>query len=188
MFNYLIDDSGALTGPVEFPLVPGIGVQLPGNAVTLSIELSAAPNGYAWAYDNGSLQQKLDFRGDVYHTDTGIRETWIALGDLPEGFTTQPWPGGFHSWVDNAWQLDTAAQSADLKRIALTRRDTLLRDAVLRIAPLQYAEDIGDASHEEQLQLLEWKLYSVELNRLEKQSGFPEEITWPAVPGATVTR
>ena len=45
MFNYLIDDSGALTGPVEFPLVPGIGVQLPSNAVTLSIELALAAVG-----------------------------------------------------------------------------------------------------------------------------------------------
>ncbi|MBP5945074.1 MULTISPECIES: tail fiber assembly protein [Pseudomonas] len=186
MFNYLIDDSGALTGPVEFPLVPGIGVQLPSNAVTLSIELSPAPSGYAWAYDNGSLQQKLDLRGDVYRTNTGIREVWTALGDIPEGFTKLPWPGGFHAWVDNAWQIDQAAQLADLKRVVLVKRDTLLREAVLRIAPLQYAEDIGDASHDEQLLLLEWKLYSVELNRIEKQPGFPQEVSWPVIPGASV--
>jgi hypothetical protein len=31
--------------------------------------------------------------------------------------------------------------------------------------------------------LLEWKLYSVELNRIEKQPGFPAQITWPIVPG-----
>ena len=187
MFNYLIDDSGALTGPVEFPLVPGIGLQLPSNAVTLNLELSPAREGFAWAYDNGSLQQRVDCRGDVFRTDTGQRETWTALGELPQGFTRLPWPGGFHAWVDNAWQLDEAAQLADHKRLALVRRDALLRDAVLRIAPLQYAEDIGDASHEEQLQLLEWKLYSVELNRIEKQAGFPGEVTWPAVPGASVT-
>jgi Caudovirales tail fibre assembly protein, lambda gpK len=184
MFNYLIDDSGVLTGPVEFPLVPGIGVQRPSNAVALSIELSPAPEGFAWAYDNGSLQQKVDCRGDVYSTETGMRETWNALGELPEGFTQLPWPGGFHIWADNAWQIDEQAQLADHKRVALIKRDALLRDAVLRIAPLQYAEDIGDASPEEQLQLLEWKLYSVELNRIEKQSGFPSLITWPVAPGA----
>ena len=50
----------------------------------------------------------------------------------------------------------------------------------------QYAEDIGDASHDEQLRLLEWKLYSVELNRIEKLPGFPEQITWPIAPGTTV--
>ncbi|MFJ2465503.1 tail fiber assembly protein [Pseudomonas sp. NPDC087615] len=186
MFNYLIDDSGALTGPIEFPLVPGIGLQLPGNAVTLSIELSPAPSGFAWAYVNGALRQQVDLRGDVYRTDTGIRETWTALGNLPEGFTTMPWPGGFHVWADNAWQIDEPARLADLKRTVCAQRDTLLREAVLRIAPLQYAEDIGDANHDEQLLLLEWKLYSVELNRVEKQAGFPEQITWPTVPGVTV--
>ncbi|WP_367083414.1 tail fiber assembly protein [Pseudomonas sp. HOU2] len=186
MFNYLIDDAGALTGPVEFLPVPGIGLQLPGNAVTLSIELAPAPSGYAWAYDNGSLQQRIDLRGDVYRTDTGIRETWTALGDLPEGFTTQPWPGGFHSWIDGVWKIDEAAALKDRKQVTLTKRDELLRDAVLRIAPLQYAEDIGDASRDEQLLLIEWKLYSVELNRIEKQAGFPEEITWPVAPGAAV--
>lgn len=186
MFNYLIDDSGALTGPVEFPLVPGIGVQLPSNAVTLSIELSPAPSGYAWAYDNGSLQQRVDFRGDVYRKDTGIRETWAALGELPEGVTTQPWPGGFHSWVDGAWNVDEAASLKNRKQVVLIKRDVLLRDAVLRIAPLQYAEDIGDANHDEQLLLIEWKLYSVELNRIEKQAGFPDEVSWPVAPGVTV--
>lgn len=186
MFNYLIDDSGALTGPVEFPVVPGIGVQLPSNAVTLSIELSPSPEGFAWAYVNGALQQQADFRGDVYRTDTCIRETWTGLGALPEGYTTQPWPGGFHVWIDGRWQVNEEARLADVKKMALSRRDALLRDAVLRIAPLQYAEDIGDASHEEQLQLLEWKLYSVELNRIEKQAGFPNEINWPASPGISL--
>jgi hypothetical protein len=89
-------------------------------------------------------------------------------------------------WRDNAWQLDEQARLHSVSQQILEERDTLLRDAVLRIAPLQYAEDIGDASHEEQLQLLEWKLYSVELNRIEKQAGFPEEITWPVVPGTTL--
>lgn len=184
MFNYLIDDSGALFGPVEFPVVPGVGVQLPSNAVALSIELSPPPDGFAWAYVKGALQQQADCRGDVYRTDTGLRETWTTLGELPEGFTTQPWPGGFHMWIDNTWKIDEAARLEDLKKVVFVQRDALLRDAVLRIAPLQYAEDIGDASHEEQLQLLEWKLYSVELNRIEQQAGFPNEITWPVVPGS----
>ncbi|KIP96947.1 tail fiber assembly protein [Pseudomonas sp. HN2] len=182
MFNYLIDDSGALSGPVEFPLVPGIGAQLPSNAVTLSIELAPAPRGYAWVYDNGSLQQQVDRRGNVYHTDTGLRESWTKLGDLPEGLTELPWPGGFHAWIDNAWQLDEVARLADLKRVVLAQRDVLLGNALLRIAPLQYAEDAGDANHDEQLQLLEWKLYSVELNRIDKQPGFPEAINWPVLP------
>lgn len=185
MFNYLIDDSGALVGPVEFPIVPGIGVQLPSNAITLGIELSKAPIAQTWAFVEGALQLKADYRGDVYRTDTGFRETWAELGNLPQGYTTQVCPGAYHRWVKDAWVLDEKAHLADLERQVLTKRDTLLRDAVGRIAPLQYAEDIGDATHDEQLALMEWKLYSVELNRVERQVSFPIEINWPMAPGST---
>ncbi|MFJ4197538.1 tail fiber assembly protein [Pseudomonas sp. NPDC089534] len=185
MYNYLIDRSGALIGPVEFTPVPGLGVQLPDNAVTLNLELSPAPNGFAWAHINGALQQQPDFRGDVYRTETGTRETWTALGALPEGYTTLPWPGGFHVWDDGAWRIDDEARLVDLAKTTLTRRDTLLRDAVLRIAPLQYAVDIGDASAEEQQRLLDWKRYSVALNRIDRQAGFPDGIDWPAMPGTS---
>jgi len=187
MFNYLIDNSGALFGPVEFPIVPGIGIQLPSNAVTLGIELSPAPATHTWAFIEGALQLQADYRGDVYRTDNGFRETRIELGDLPEGYTTHARPSAYHRWFNCAWEFDERAELADLERQALKSRDALLRDAVLRIAPLQYAEDIGDASHDEQLALLEWKLYSVELNRIEQVAGFPVDIVWPLVPG-TVER
>lgn len=185
MFNYLIDESGALFGPVEFPVVPGIGTQLPSNAVTLGIELSPAPAAHTWAFVDGALQLQADCRGDVYRTDTGFKETWMKLGDLPDGYTTQAWPGACHRWINGAWAFDETARLADLNSQALAKRDALLREAILRIAPLQYAEDIGDATHIEQLALMEWKLYSVELNRLEQQTNFPTAIDWPQVPGSS---
>ncbi|TKJ85408.1 phage tail protein [Pseudomonas koreensis] len=186
MFNYLMDDAGALVGPVEFSVTPGIGIQLPGNAVQLAYELPLAENGRTWAMANGVPRELIDQRGTVYHKDNGAQQTWSALGALPEELTTLPCPGEFHVWQDNAWVLSDARRLADVTSKVIAQRDTLLRDAVLRIAPLQYAEDIGDASHDEQLLLIEWKLYSVELNRIEKQSGFPESISWPVVPGAAV--
>ncbi|MFJ4250687.1 virus tail fibre assembly protein, lambda gpK [Pseudomonas helmanticensis] len=186
MFNYLIDGSGALSGPVEFPVTPGIGIQLPANAIELSFELPEPEAGRSWALINGVPREAIDRRGVVYRKDGGAQQIWTELGALPETLTSQPWPGELHVWRDNAWVLDEQARLSSVSQQSLAKRDVLLREAVLRIAPLQYAEDIGDASHEEQLQLLEWKLYSVELNRLEKQSGFPDEITWPIVPGAAV--
>ena len=48
------------------------------------------------------------------------------------------------------------------------------------------AANFRDADHDEQLLLIEWKLYSVELNRIEKQPGFPDDITWPIAPGTAV--
>lgn len=185
MFNYLIDNAGALTGPVEFFVTPGIGIQLPGNAVELSFELPQLEQGRTWALINNVPREVIDRRGLVYRKEGGTQQIWNELGELPEDFTVEPWPGDYYVWRDNTWTLDEAARLADINVQALARRDTLLSEAVLRIAPLQYAEDIGDATHDEQLALLEWKLYSVELNRIEQQSGFPADITWPTSPGRT---
>lgn len=186
MFNYLFDGSGALSGPVEFIVTPGIGVQLPGNAVELSFELPEPEAGRSWALINGVPREVIDRRGVVYRKDGGAQLIWTELGELPDTLTAQPWPGEFHIWRDNAWVLDTQARLSCVKQQFLDKRDALLREAVLRIAPLQYAEDIGDASHDEKLLLIEWKLYSVELNRIEKKANFPEGITWPAVPCTTI--
>lgn len=185
MFNYLIDGAGALSGPVEFPVTPGIGVQLPGNAIELSFELPPAQAGRTWVLVTGVPRELVDRRGAVFLKENGARREWSEFGELPDIYTVEPWPGDYFVWVDSTWKSDEAARLSGLRAESLARRDTLLRDAVLRIAPLQYAEDIGDASHDEQLALLEWKLYSVELNRVEKQSGFPEEVIWPVVPGTT---
>lgn len=185
MFHYLIDNSGALLGPVEFFVTPGIGIQLPSNAVELSFELPPPESGRRWALVNNVPREVIDRRGLVYRKEGGAEQIWSELGELPETFTTAPWPGEFYVWRDNAWELDGQARLADTRNQVLTKRDALLRDAVLRIAPLQYAEDIGDATHDEQLALMEWKLYSVELNRLERQATFPAEIDWPQVPGST---
>lgn len=183
MFNYLIDDAGALVGPVEFFVTPGIGVQLPANAVQLAYELPPAEQGRTWAMSDGVPRELIDQRGNVFNKDNGAQQTWSRLGALPEELTAAPCPDEFHVWRDQAWVMDESLRLADTTLKVLTQRDALLREAVLRIAPLQYAEDIGDASHEEQLRLLEWKLYGVELNRIEKQAGFPLLITWPVAPG-----
>lgn len=187
MFNYLTDHLGCLTGPVEFDVTPGLGIQLPSNAVQLSFELPSPESGRVWALVNNVPRELTDRRGVVYRKNDGVRQIWTELGELPDTLTAEPWPGEFHIWRDNLWALDEQARLSSVKQQCLDKRDVLLRDAILRIAPLQYAEDIGDASHDEQLLLMEWKLYSVELNRIEKQGGFPDAVTWPAIPGAVVT-
>ncbi|KHA75154.1 phage tail protein [Pseudomonas chlororaphis] len=186
MFNYLTDHLGCLIGPVEFDVTPGLGVQLPSNAVQLSFELPSPESGRVWTLVNNVPRELTDRRGVVYRKHDGVRQILTELGELPDTLTTEPRPGEFHIWRDNGWVLEEQARLASLRQQCLAQRDALLRDAVLRIAPLQYAEDIGDASHDEQLLLIEWKLYSVEVNRIEKQAGFPDEITWPVTPGTAV--
>ncbi|TCV57933.1 tail fiber assembly protein [Pseudomonas fluorescens] len=186
MFYYLFDKSGALSGPVEFSVTPGIGVQIPSNAVEISFELPPPESGRTWALVNNVPREVIDHRGLVYRKEDGGQQVWSELGELPAAFTREPWPGNYHIWANQSWQFDVESQLNDVKTRVLAERDALLRDAVLRIAPLQYAEDIGDASDQEQLALMEWKLYSVELNRIQHQTGFPTDITWPVVPESAV--
>ncbi|UVL42383.1 tail fiber assembly protein [Pseudomonas sp. B21-040] len=182
MITYLIDDAGALSGPVTFPDIPGFGPQLPGNAVQVPKALAPPEPGKTWALIDDATQQLLDLRGTVFRTTDGLEQSWQLLGELPEGLTTQPWPGEHFKWINEQWNLDDSAQLAAQSAQALDHRDNLLRDAQLRIAPLQYAEKLGTATPEEQASLLNWMRYSVELNRIEQQTDFPNTIVWPTQP------
>lgn len=72
--------------------------------------------------------------------------------------------------------------ATELSINALSKRDSLLTEAALRIAPLQDAVDLEDASETEVDQLKKWKTYRVALNRIQDQPKFPSKITWPKVP------
>jgi hypothetical protein len=182
MTNYLIDEAGALSGPVTFPAIPGFGPQLPGNAVQVPKVLATPEPGKTWALLDGAIQQILDHRGTVFRTADGMEQAWQQLGELPEGLTTQPCPGEHFKWVNEQWTLDESAQRAAQSAQAMDHRDNLQRDAQLRIAPLQYAEKLGTATPEEQASLVDWMHYSVELNRIEQQAHFPNAIEWPVQP------
>lgn len=64
----------------------------------------------------------------------------------------------------------------------LALRDTLLAEAAIRIAPLQDAVDLDDATPAEIAALKAWKQYRVALNRIEQQAGFPASVNWPVKP------
>lgn len=110
---YLFDPLGILAGPFEwseFPEIPGFGQHLPGNAIQLENALDQPAAGHVWALVDGEPQQLADYRGIVYHTDTGAEEEHFEIGDLPEGLTGKRWPGRFYVWADGDWVLDEAAQ------------------------------------------------------------------------------
>ncbi|WP_337158135.1 tail fiber assembly protein [Pseudomonas putida] len=69
-----------------------------------------------------------------------------------------------------------------LAEIALNERDALLAQAAIRIAPLQDAVDLGEASAAEEQALIAWKRYRVAVNRIDQQAGFPGQIDWPVPP------
>lgn len=70
-----------------------------------------------------------------------------------------------------------APTSAELFANAEARKSDLMQAAAAVIAPLQYAADLGIQTDAEAAQLLEWKTYSVMLNRVDLNN--PD---WPEVP------
>lgn len=66
--------------------------------------------------------------------------------------------------------------------VAYSQRDRLLGMAALRIAPLQDAVDLDDATAEDIANLRKWKQYRVALSRINEQEGFPKDISWPSQP------
>lgn len=181
---YLIGLSGILLGPVTLVEVPGIGCQMPDNAVELPQVLEPPAAGFVWVLVGGELLLLADHRGTVYSTLTGAPLEHAELGELPEGLTLDPPPGPFHVWVSGSWALDSVAQTQAKAVEVLTERDSRLAVAAIRIAPLQDAQDLGVATEEETAALLNWKRYRVDLNRIEQQGGYPLSVAWPSPPGA----
>lgn len=124
MFIYSTDRAGILTGPVELPTIPGLGVQLPSSAIQLAEPLPAPAPGHVWTLVNGQPQQLADRRGIYYRTDTGERIEHDELGELPEGLTAEPWPGPCHTWQAGGWAPDEAAQLAAVQADERAWRDT----------------------------------------------------------------
>ncbi|SPO68096.1 tail fiber assembly protein [Pseudomonas sp. JV241A] len=128
-----------------------------------------------------------DNRGTVYDVATGEPTQHQALGPLPPELTRLECPGNFHYWDGDAWVLDSVAQNESIRTQGLALRDERLANASMRIAPLQDAVDLGEATEHEQSMLVAWKRYRIELNRLEKQPGYPLSIDWPASPEDAAT-
>lgn len=78
-----------------------------------------------------------------------------------------------------------AANAPTLEEILIAanaQRDSLLAKAALRIAPLQDAVDLGDATDDEMLSLKLWKRYRISVNRVSEQDRFPGKVQWPESP------
>lgn len=84
-------------------------------------------------------------------------------------------------WVFNGKKIAARIYtSAELVALANSTREGLQAEAALKIAPLQDAVDIDDATDEERATLTTWKKYRVALNRLDLSAA--PDITWPEAP------
>lgn len=70
--------------------------------------------------------------------------------------------------------------TAELIEAAEEKRNTLIAEATIAIAPLQDAIDLEEATEEEKSRLIVWKKYRVQLNRVD--TGNAPDIVWPEKP------
>lgn len=108
-------------------------------------------------------------RGEIEHGEllTGTTRGQVIVAD----------ERGYPMLQDRPPETDEA-----LRLRALAERDTFLAEAAIRIAPLQDAVDVGDATAGEEAALTAWKRFRVALNRIEQAAGFPRDFAWPDRP------
>jgi hypothetical protein len=123
-----------------------------------------------------------DMRGPAFEKATGREVLVSELGPLLESLTRTPPTTPYDVWVAGGWVTDNEALAAAAAAEVTTERDERLRYAATRIAPLQDAVDLGVASDAEVERLRLWKVYRVQLSRIEQQEGFPLSVEWPAAP------
>lgn len=132
---YLRATAGDLIGPVLLVEVPGIGCQMPDNAIELEQELRPPPEGFAWALVDDAPALLADHRGMVFSTQSGEPRQHTALGELPEGLTALEWPGRFYVWSGDSWVLDEAAQLDAILLIERTWRNGAIASTDYLVMP-----------------------------------------------------
>lgn len=164
------------------PLEPGVWA-LP--AYSYQIDAPELEAGFAALInrDGNGWERVADHRGaTVYSTETGEPRQWLALGDLPEGYTLQAPESEFDAWEDDQWVLDEAAQAEALRSAAYRKQALANQYATGRIATLQDAVDLKMATDDEAAALPAWKAYRVELSRLDITTSAPADDDWPSSP------
>ncbi|MGJ7548185.1 tail fiber assembly protein [Pseudomonas alloputida] len=164
------------------PLEPGVWVS---PASAYRIEPPEIGVGFAALINRDSNGWELvaDHRGaTVYSTDTGEPRLWQALGDLPEGYTLQAPATEFDTWEDEQWVPDEAAMAEAARQVAYRKQALANQYATGRINTLQDAVDLKMASEAEANALTAWKVYRVELSRLDITTTAPKEEDWPSSP------
>jgi hypothetical protein len=112
---YLFDHKGLVSGPALLPTTPGLGIQLPSNAIQLAEPLTAPTPGFAWCFAGGELIELPDHRGTVYRTHDGSGVQFDELGALPADMTMLQPQSQDDSWSGTKWVFDPKARQ---KRIA----------------------------------------------------------------------
>ncbi|EIU8459523.1 tail fiber assembly protein [Salmonella enterica] len=178
IFN-LRSDTNEFIGAGDAYIPPHTG--LPANCT--DIAPPDIPSSHIAVFDaetqTWSLQE--DHRGEtVYDTTTGNQVYISDPGPLPENVTSVSPDGEYQKWDGKAWVKDEEAEKAAQLRQAEETKNNLLKMATEKIAPLQDAVDLGEATDDEKARLLAWKKYRVQVNRVDTSTA--PKIDWPKKP------
>ncbi|EDA5124871.1 tail fiber assembly protein, partial [Salmonella enterica] len=167
IFN-LRSDTNEFIGAGDAYIPPHTG--LPANCTDLAPP--DIPSSHIAVFDaetqTWSLQE--DHRGEtVYDTTTGNQVYISEPGPLPENVTSVSPVGEYQKWDGKAkvWVKDEAAEKAAQLRQAEETKNRLLQIASEKIAPLQDAVDLDEATDKEKASLLAWRKYRVQVNRVD---------------------
>ncbi|KML67723.1 tail fiber assembly protein [Pectobacterium peruviense] len=156
------------------------GVGLPADSYADEPELPPVGQALRRSTDGKSWEQVPDYRGQtVYSTETRQQQTVMQFGILPENMTFLAPATEFDKWDGATWVTNLEAQqlasTKNQQQELAARRAT----ANTRITELSYAVDLAIATDEEQQRLTQWKIYLVELSRLDLTAA---SVVWPESP------
>ncbi|HGB3074005.1 TPA: tail fiber assembly protein, partial [Salmonella enterica subsp. enterica serovar Hvittingfoss] len=178
IFN-LRSDTNEFIGAGDAYIPPHTG--LPANCT--DIAPPDIPSSYIAVFDSETQTWSLheDHRGEtVYDTTTGNQVYISELGPLPENVTSVSPDGEYQKWDGKAWVKDEAAEKAAQLRQAEETKNRLLQIASEKIAPLQDAVDLDEATDKEKASLLAWRKYRVQVNRVDTLKP-----VWPEKPASS---
>lgn len=164
-----------------FGILSAAAQDITDNVIELDKKL-VNKKGYVWVYRNEEVYSLADNRGIYYDISNGQQIIYEKLGELEPNLTPLVPNTPYDKWDGKKWITDQALKRDALKNEALAQRDSLLTIASEKIAPLQDAVDLNMATDEEAANLKDWKKYRVQLNRIEQQVGFPDNVEWPVMP------
>ncbi|WP_175192006.1 tail fiber assembly protein [Achromobacter deleyi] len=127
---------------------------------------------YALIID-GAVAELLSTEGDIkkmFHPDL----LWVDITDV------EPTPAVGWLHMDGTFHLPQKPPPSEAE--VLAEIDSRLGNALLRVFPLMFMVESGEASPEEVMLLKRWKRYTVDVSRIASDPAFPARVKWPEVP------
>ncbi|MGH8817515.1 tail fiber assembly protein [Achromobacter pestifer] len=187
-----LDERGYYAGPIMADASPLDDPRLyliPGGAIDLAPPSSTAAGLLYRPAEDGTWLSIEDLRrvemyltrnGDVYRIGTEIDGMqYDGIGPCPDWLTLVPRPNTWSVWSGSAWVVDETLLVAATTSQRAESKMARLMHAAQTISPLQDAASLGMATEQELELLQRWKLYRIDLSRVNPAD---HQAVWPDQP------